>query len=223
MMLGARTAALAKSGYTAKDYEQYGLVATWDGIENAGWGQHDPNATVWRDLIGSRNLPLNSGTFGWSENSLIANGSGNVCYVTNFQGFGFSPNEPTYSYEGCFLCSKNNGWVFSFGVDGTSIGSTAYGFAYFNRNDLLARNGWSERGWSTDLSTKSLVGTNAYENLILTSRNNYYADNKNQRIFWLFGNGISGFAHSFRVYNRVLSFDELKNNYAIDKARFNLP
>ena len=31
MMLGARTAAWAKSGYTAKDYVQDGLIAMWDG------------------------------------------------------------------------------------------------------------------------------------------------------------------------------------------------
>lgn len=37
--------------YTAKDYVQDGLVAMWDGIENAGWGVHDSNATVWKDLV----------------------------------------------------------------------------------------------------------------------------------------------------------------------------
>lgn len=38
MDIAARTRAWAKSGYTAKDYVQDGLVAMWDGIENAGWG-----------------------------------------------------------------------------------------------------------------------------------------------------------------------------------------
>ena len=53
MMEAVRNGAWAKSGYTAKDYVQDGLIAMWDGIENAGWGVHDPNATVWKDLIGS--------------------------------------------------------------------------------------------------------------------------------------------------------------------------
>ena len=55
MMLGARTAALAKSGGgvpNARDYVQDGLIAMWDGIENAGWGVHNANAPVWKDLIG---------------------------------------------------------------------------------------------------------------------------------------------------------------------------
>jgi hypothetical protein len=38
---------------TARDYVQDGLIAMWDGIENAGWGTHDPNATEWKDLMGS--------------------------------------------------------------------------------------------------------------------------------------------------------------------------
>ena len=37
---------------TARDYVQSGLVAMWDGIENAGWGTHDPNATTWKNLKG---------------------------------------------------------------------------------------------------------------------------------------------------------------------------
>ena len=37
--------------YTAKDYVQDGLVAMWDGIENAGWGQHNANATVFKELV----------------------------------------------------------------------------------------------------------------------------------------------------------------------------
>ena len=52
MMLGTRTGAWAKSGPTAKDYVQDGLIAMWDGIENAGWGSHDSDITIWKDLIG---------------------------------------------------------------------------------------------------------------------------------------------------------------------------
>ena len=41
---------------TARSYVQDGLVAMWDGIENAGWGVHDNNAAVWKDLIGENDL-----------------------------------------------------------------------------------------------------------------------------------------------------------------------
>ena len=48
---------------TAKSYVQDGLIAMWDGIENAGWGVHDMNATMWKDLTGNgRDLPLSTET-----------------------------------------------------------------------------------------------------------------------------------------------------------------
>ena len=51
--LGLRFAAWGArdTGLSAKDYIQDGLVAMWDGIENAGWGKHDENATEWVDLV----------------------------------------------------------------------------------------------------------------------------------------------------------------------------
>ena len=41
MMLGARTAAWSKSGYTAKDYVQDGLIIMLDDIENSGFPIHE--------------------------------------------------------------------------------------------------------------------------------------------------------------------------------------
>ena len=39
-------------GADAFSYIQKGLAASYDGIENAGAGVHDPNATTWADLTG---------------------------------------------------------------------------------------------------------------------------------------------------------------------------
>lgn len=52
------------------------VVAWWDGVDNAGTGVHDPAATVWKDLVGFRDLPLTSrGSFG--ETALVC-GSGST-------------------------------------------------------------------------------------------------------------------------------------------------
>lgn len=59
----------AKKKPTARDYVQDGLVAMWDGIENAGWGVHDPNATVWTDLVNGMGITLIKQAM-FSENSL---------------------------------------------------------------------------------------------------------------------------------------------------------
>ena len=58
MMIAARNSFLMGGGSstpTARDYVQDGLIAMWDGIENAGWGVHDAAATVWKDLSGGGN------------------------------------------------------------------------------------------------------------------------------------------------------------------------
>ncbi len=46
----------------ASRYIQDGLVACWDGIENAGPGSHNPSATVWKDLVAGREFALTSVT-----------------------------------------------------------------------------------------------------------------------------------------------------------------
>lgn len=59
MMLGARTAALAKSGGgvpTARDYVQDGLIAMFDGVENDGFGIHKNSLTVWKNLVGENSI-----------------------------------------------------------------------------------------------------------------------------------------------------------------------
>ena len=41
------------SAESAARYVQDGLLACWDGVENAGTGVHDPSTTVWKDLSGN--------------------------------------------------------------------------------------------------------------------------------------------------------------------------
>ena len=44
--------------YTSASYVQDGLIAQWDAIDNEGTGTHNPNATVWKDLVGHNDLTL---------------------------------------------------------------------------------------------------------------------------------------------------------------------
>jgi hypothetical protein len=65
-----------KTTYSAKSYIQDGLIAMWDGIENVGYGVHDENATVWKDLVGNSDIyfelsQLPKSKLQWTENSLL--------------------------------------------------------------------------------------------------------------------------------------------------------
>jgi hypothetical protein len=62
-------ATMLKQGKTARDYVQDGLVAMWDGIENAGWGVHNQFAPKWKNLgAGGSNWDLSiSGDSAWQD------------------------------------------------------------------------------------------------------------------------------------------------------------
>lgn len=48
--LAAPAPVVSSNGVTARSYSQTGLLAQWDGEENAGFGLHDSEATVWKNL-----------------------------------------------------------------------------------------------------------------------------------------------------------------------------
>ena len=51
---------------TTADYVQDGLMEFWDGIDNAGNGTHNPNATVWKSLVqGGQDLTIDAGV--WTD------------------------------------------------------------------------------------------------------------------------------------------------------------
>lgn len=57
---------------TAKMYIQDGLTAMWDGIENVGWGLHNSNTKVWKELTGSGlNFNILQDDVSWESNCLI--------------------------------------------------------------------------------------------------------------------------------------------------------
>ena len=106
MSIAARNAILAGGGLSARDYVQDGLIAMWDGIENAGWGTHNGSATTWTDLSGNNyNMSLNqhraSGSF--VTNGIVANNSTDLMAVyigaINFGGSRNSYIESVFSFS----------------------------------------------------------------------------------------------------------------------------
>ena len=82
MLINLRNALMAgKRTPTARDYVQDGLVAMWDGIENAGWGVHDAAATTWKDLVGTVDIALH-GEFVIKDDSVFIskNGYGSAAF-----------------------------------------------------------------------------------------------------------------------------------------------
>ena len=226
MMLGARTAAWAKSGYTAKDYVQDGLIAMWDGIENAGWGIHDLSATTWKDLVGGNDLVLKN-TAHFDNNALV---SANRNYLTAL----CSSKLPYASIEVCGFsdASRNASALVCFGnsVDDQRMFSvTPSAIQIYNGNHMLIlttpvdpkctwagvhdgdRHDAYVRG-ELAIGTNKVNGWGIRNGLFGLSGSSNYSN-------WNF----VGEYYSVRLYSRALTAEELAHNYAIDKARFNLP
>ena len=244
MMLGARTGSWAKSGSvvpTARDYVQDGLIAMWDGIENAGWGVHDGVSTEWVDLVGGADFTLTeNGSFDESSfvcNGLSAKGDGIslglgytiecVTYNYNRKGYFCAFNLDRIRLRKSFVFYRNychlTGGGSQFGTPPVSIGMHSWSAvvgepllpsSYFQRmftsyfidgqmSDEYETGNWAGTWHSTDYSDFASIGC-----LNLNGSDVY---------------PFTGRIHSIRVYNRSLTSSEVAANYAIDKARFNLP
>ena len=224
---------------TARDYIQDGLIAMWDGIENAGWGIHDASATVWKDLVGNRDWTLGTSTsYEWTANSFDAKNqyaatqdfvSGalvdtvEICAKTKYSGtpsanvafviIGRSTSATTGSYFGLLYRNQFTSMM------------SCYGF-YANTYS-------SFKGLKTSFSfpsIKSTSGAFAYFNgtRMNSSGNNTLDYMETQRGSVARIGGIATFAipvevFNIRLYSRTLSADEIRHNYEIDKERFNLP
>ena len=237
MMLGSRTGAWAKSGYTAKDYVQDGLVAMWDGIENAGWGVHDSNATTWKDLSGNGHDLLLSGTVSVGADHAELDGSGFFYESTDISPF-FAKTGLTAQVVSTKIGNEDNRGLYSIGEN------TRYLWIWnsFQQGDRMMM--FSKFVYSYNLgSTYPNIARDAKTSFTITHANgvaNTFVNKTADRTLSVsplsvsgtdriaigkierFGN-FKGNIYCVRHYSRALTDEEIAANYAIDKARFGLP
>ena len=116
--------------FTAKAYVQDDLAILWDGTENVGWGTHDENATMLKDLSGhGKDLVWESGTDGvtFAPNHLaLASGNKSSVFIASVDGI--TGLQPGMARTVEIVMSIN--WVFT-DVQGNLQGPvTFYGAAY---------------------------------------------------------------------------------------------
>ena len=244
MMLGARTGAWSKSGGgvpTTRDYVQDGLISMWDGIDNAGWGVHDPNATKWADLVGGADFTLTeNGSF--DESSFVCNGLSAKGDGISL-GIGYTIECVTYAYDkSSYRCVFNldrirlrKSFVFYrnychitgggslYGTPPVSLG--AHSWSAVVREPLLPSSN-HDRMFTSYFIDGQMSDEYQTGNWAGTWKSTDYSDfasigclNLNGSDQYLFDGRI----HSIRVYSRTLTAAEIAYNYEIDKSRFNLP
>lgn len=97
---------------SAKNYVQNGLVAHWDAIENAGFGQHDNAATAWKDLKGSHDLAVVDDAATWTGDSFVppqkayyaaARDEGSTISITDYRSIDACVTRKTVDNATCIL------------------------------------------------------------------------------------------------------------------------
>ena len=239
------------AGLNAYSYIRKGLVANFDGIDNAGTGTHDSSATTWADLTGNGNDADKgsnaswNGTDGWTSSAdgkpmVVPEGDG---AATTFAGtiatkvftLQFAAKPSRHTVRQCFF-----GQYAKYGVSIEHNGgnSTMDGHlrAYYHyvpgvgdADDLFtqtlvtsdewvsmsflndtARQTFWKNGQTSQTIVKALAGT-------LTNRCTAVIGGDNSRD----NMGFRGTYNALRLYNRVLTEEEIKVNAAIDDRRFN--
>ena len=211
-----------KREYTAKDYVQDGLVAMWDGIENAGWGVYDESSTVWKDLVGASDLAIH-GT--WGEDYL--NGYGNI----TFDIYKDLCNNRTLTLS---FCSEvvDGGILFRAGTNSNDSWYTADGLPYkwlrihrgldnvasfippvgtiFSASIVIGESECTL--WINGEKVKNLAYTSGNSSDVVASQFNVGGTRVNN----------TSKMRAFRMYNRAIKPEEVMYIYSIDKARFGL-
>ena len=223
--------AKSASGPTARDYVQDGLVAMWDGIENAGWGVHDDGATVWKDVVGSYDMTISTGGT-WSKNSFVSNPS----YMQT-ANIGRDIDGILTIECRCKVNSAGNGRaVIGFDSKPTSNVISASRYVVYRANGTVNFTGRGSFFTGAGLGVAASY-TGVFQSSGGVDISDGYMDGVAQTISPSGGYGfgynapsvsqfsgykLDGEIYSVRIYSRALTAAEIAANYAVDRARFNL-
>ena len=219
------TTAHADTTYTSASYVQSGLIAQWDGIDNAGTGMHDPTTNIWKDLKGSLDMTLTAKGSWTGGNALYVAGGG-----AGAQGASATPAYKTI--EIVYKMTEAGGRIlFNSGIntrfvvfdgDGTKL--------YFDGSTDTKRINCLYDADTVRFAASTYDGSTV-SNIYFNGEVQNVVDHKNT---WGTGDGKvavgdrtlsksypwMGEVYAIRLYDRVLTDEEIAENCAIDKARF---
>ena len=242
-----RRAAPTPSVPTARDYVQTGLIAMWDGIENAGWNAHDQSATIWKDLIGGNDLTVNENVV-WNNDSTLQTTKNptatreNASVEWSFAEVvcdwsmvaGTSDNAVLFN-SGSSRAATDIPFIYGNWADWYNSGRTKY-FCRFLPNGRATKYAQIE---SLVADSSALMGTLAIDKtnqVVWRNSQRFAMVDTSQAILYNTANVIyvgsnnavgerayKGKFFCIRLYSRILTDSEIYANYSIDKVRFNLP
>ena len=236
MLLGARQfferrGAPTPSAPTARDYVQDGLIAMWDGIENAGWGTHDATATTWKNLAGEDYDWI--GVLGgydigyWADDAYVFyKQPAEAQYITQTWNI---QDSQVAQIEVCSMLTGGKYGACMFFSDTRqryiAIENTRMTFGLSAGMGITDGSSFLNRKMSASVSIGNEI-LHAYidNEAVNTTNGAYWGKYRNFATFGRDnGNNMLGYVYCVRLYSRASTAAEIARNYEIDKARFNLP
>ena len=219
MIIAVRTGVCAKSGPTAKDYVQDGLIAMWDGIEGG-----------WANIVGGHEQMEFVGTHQLENDCVYIDGRSGSYGIVNGLSLGSNPTTQEFvvkidERDGYGrIIAENTGLCLS------GLGESRFRLYGFGLDANISYNVILDERISVSLGVGNEKVDYLYlngESIKLPSTINVVKSNYPSVVTFFNrkggGRGITGELCCARIYNRVISDQDIAANYAIDKARFNLP
>lgn len=241
MMLGARTAAWTKAGGWINPYVTDGLASMFDSVWNVAGGLSDRTSDRWFDVISPAYIEFENfknhddAKIEWTDNAV------EITYM-NGVGHGMTPVLGAFYNTGSAtieFVARNNGnntnrnYIFSSWNNGNHA---IYGILVGSISRISNESAIKPRCLTNELASFSFVcdGSNTlfYRNSEYkgVKSNNTFSQPTISDEFVAIGSRYAysdftflGAISSIRIYSKPLSAEEIASNYAIDKARFNLP
>ena len=229
----------------ATAYVQDGLVVQYDGIENAGSGLHEAAITAWKDLTGNgHDLPLNSGDTVGADCVNIVKASRTA---SNAVFSAYSPITIEFNARPTAMDAAGNWnapiaaipYIGAFGWDGRdgaisvmrpqSATATAYNYRTYNSGytklaSLVSAAQFQTYAVCPGYGKKNDANDPVYVNgaqVAKTSGMDWDGNTRSSSLTLTVGHSkTASDVRSIRIYNRVLTADEIKINSAVDKIRF---
>lgn len=213
---------------TASDYVQDGLIAMWDGIENAGWGVHGANAPI--DLVGSADLTSIGKTIIEADNFTAGIGT---YFKASVPTFATAVKNKNFTLQIIVKNSRgSNSAICGIGNRGVWL----YGSSIYNVSTLNILASWHTQTPSINFYSDTKFSISILGGVVPKIRLN---DSEVQAIYGSLTNvsptdlllgalnatftGGNASFYSVRAYSRILTSEEIQHNYEIDRRRFNLP
>lgn len=234
---GGKTTTFSVTVSAAPSYVTNGLIHQWDAINNTRSG-HNASVNVWEDLVGTNDLTVNNySNITWLDNAVQFTG----VTGTRFLGSEASTDATGKTVEVVFSVATARTEAICSVFHSTQYVNYAYGKIALYSDSTFGVKGQSDKTYVNGVSditnfhsiSASYSAANAVQNVFAnaqtatlgTATHSMSTSSSNPSVgasATSYDYAFSGKVHAIRIYDRILTADEVSQNYAVDVFRFNL-